>query len=310
MLKFKRIIQTIILFCFICPQSFGAGKEELQLRSLLPNKRDLINLVLSKDPDFYSKSTVSRYLKERKNLYLEYGVQGLLVTSYYKAGEIITVEIYKMTDYKSAYGLFTVSKVPSVKSFKVGDGSIESSSVIVFWQSNFFVKMVSLGRLPGTMRSMERLSRMISKSIGRHKPLPFYVKYLPEKGLNKDSIKLIKGPVGFNRYFSFSPETFFTSSKDIHEGVTARYKDKGEYAYCLLRYWSESKSMEVLDTLLKNLKSHSVEHYYLFDVLFYKMNHIYFKIDRIENYISIITFPDKDFNYGWFIKGIKQKITG
>lgn len=286
------------------------GQVELLLRGLMPNKEERVNITLSKKPDFYGPANASYYLSENAEYLKEYGLKGLLVTSYYKAGEIISVELYRFRNYKGAYGAFTYYRIPSDGTVKIGDGSLRSKTSIIFWQNAFLVKLITLGRLPGTVEAMERVARLISKKIGSHKRTPHYVKYLPDKGLTGNSVKFIGGPQTFLKYFKFFPQEFANTPGNIGEGVLAKYRGKYNYSYCLLRYWSDSKAISVLDDLLEELKRQSVDFYYLFDVLYYKVNFVHYKIDRIDNYISIFVYGDENFNYDWFLKRIKKKING
>ena len=306
-------ILTFLVSLVLCAPAVCATKRaELQLRSLVPGEKELKDVMLPRNPDYYGPGNVSFYIEgEEKEFLREYGLEGLIVTSYYKAGEIITTEIYKLPDYRAAYGLFTAKRIPRDGSFSVGDGCIQSRSSIIFWQDAFFVKLITLGSKPDTLKAMEKIARFISRKIKKKRnTVPYYVKYLPTKDLAEDSIKVIRGPIGFKKYFSYGPSNVLDSKGDVQEGVIARYSGQDEFSYCLLRYRSRTDSIEALDKILASLKRNSTNYRYLFDVLMYKDDLHSFKINRIGNYVSIFTYQGDEFKYDWFLNGIKEKIPG
>ena len=283
---------------------------ELQLNMLLPQREQLLGVVLSRAPEFIPKENLSSYMKEGKDLYDEYGLEGLLVTAYYHSGEIISVEIYKMADYRDAFGIFTITKIPKEGELKVGDGSIKSKSSVIFWQDAFFIKIVSLGRSPGTEKAMDAIAKTISQRIGIHKPQPDTASILPVKDQVPESLRISMGPISFKRYFYFLPEEIFEDRANSSETAIANYKTDTEFSFAVLKYPRKELAKHVQDMILENLKKNSLDHWYLFDVLTYEMNNFYFKINRSENYLCILRYKTRNLKYDWYLDRIMEKIRG
>ena len=314
MRRFK--FSLIILFLLVTSSMISEAKPrelplDFQLRMLLPPKDSIGGVTMSREPEFYNRGNLTSYIKEGNDLLYEYGFIALLVTGYFKSGEIITVEIYKMADYRGAYGLFTTNKIPREGELKAGDGCLRSKSSAIFWQDQYLIKLISLGRSEVPNKAIDSIAKMISQRIGVHKKTPQSAAFFPTKDLLADSIRYVMGPVGFKRYFPFLPSEVFDNKANVSEAFVSNYKDQKnlEFFYTLIKFSSYDKAGQVLDNITEALKKNSINHFALFNVVSYKMNEIYFKVDRIGNYLSIFRYLNKDFKYEWYLDRVKENIT-
>jgi hypothetical protein len=234
------------------------------------------------------------------------------VTGYFKGGEIITVELYKMSRPEGAYGAFSTGRIPREVDFRVGDASVKSRSSIVFWQDSYFVKLISLGQRDETAKAMDSIAKTISARIGAHSKVPDPVRIVPQKDIIVESLRLVDGPIGLSRYFQFEPPGIFDDKDAFGDAAVANYKDeKGEeFSYLLVRYESEWQASRVLDKIVNALKQNSIAHYYLFNVLSYDTKNSHFQVNGIGNYISVIRSKDKDFKYEWYLERVTRRIEG
>jgi hypothetical protein len=308
-MRLPNLLSLIIAISLLSlPKMVVSETSELQLRMLLPQQEHVLNIQLSKAPEFFTGSALNSYLKDSSDIYREYGIDTLMTTAYYYSGEIISVEIYRMKDYRSAYAIFTVTKMPKEAEFKVGDGSVKSKSSLIFWQDSYFVKIVSLGRTEGADKAMDGIARTISQRIGAHKPAPETAFILPDKDKVEESQRIVMGPLSFKRYFYFAPEQIFEDSANTSEGAIANYKTDTEFSFAIIKYPRAEMAKHVLDLILAELNSKSLDHWYLFDVLTYELNNFYFKINRFNNYLCLLRYKQKDLKYDWYLERIEEKI--
>jgi len=306
------LITSILIFLFVFLPKFPSAKEAalgFQLSMLLPPRNSSFNLTPSKEPEFYSNENLSSYKKDGADLYLENGFVGLISVGYYKGGEVITVEISKFLEPKGAFGIFTTTRIPKEGNLEVGDGSIQSKSSIIFWQDSYFVKLISLGLSEGVTKSMEDIAKFISGKIEVRSPDPDFVHFLPQKDLQPESFRYIMGPIGLKRYFSFYPDGVFDDQKNINEGAIATYKGTDEFYYVLFKYPNIFRANLVMQKIIEVLKKNAIPHYYLFGVLSYNADQVfYYKLDQVANYISIFKYRNKNFKYDWYLDRVKEKI--
>lgn len=152
----------------------------------------------------------------------EYGFVKYLSRIYTTPQGTVQTTVHVMKDFKAAFGLYTHLKMPGGKNAHIGDGSIGTADEIVFWQSNYCVRIKSQSSRIQAIQ--QKIAKTLSQQIPHHSEVPVLVTYLPETGLLSKSVHYFLGFNGFHRYTDTITDDEALGFKNNAEAIVADYK--------------------------------------------------------------------------------------
>ncbi len=175
---------------------------------------------------FHPEGTAGAVLKED-------GLSRAGQQTYHQPGktETIKVEAYQFVDATGAYSAFTYLRGPEMKGLlagrKIGTQSASTSGgEFLVLSGTTVVKALVSNVRPTTSDELRQLASMLPKVGGPKGLSPLLPRYLPEKGLQADSIRYAVGPLGYQAMSGVLPAEIIGFDKAA-EVVTAKYADKG-----------------------------------------------------------------------------------
>jgi hypothetical protein len=145
--------------------------------------------------------------------------------------DTIKVQAFQFVDATGAYSAFTYLRGPAMKDLpvdkRIGKGTASTSSGDFLILSGTTVVKAAVSRVrPTTVDELRELAATLPKVGGPKGLSPLLPTYLPERGLQADSVRYALGPVGFQAMGGVVPGEIVGFDKAA-EVVMAKYAGKG-----------------------------------------------------------------------------------
>jgi hypothetical protein len=145
-----------------------------------------------------------------------------------------------MASPESAYGVYTFKSAPRGTDLKIGDDSRMTDYYLNLRKGRFLLTATGLDEADETREGLILFARIVEKRIGEGAPRPALVSVLPQEGLQPQSLKLFRGPLGLYNSYPFATVDVFAFVR----GVKGDY-DSGAALY-LFEYSDEEKAAQSL----------------------------------------------------------------
>ncbi len=114
--------------------------------------------------------------------YLALGFQDLHVAEYKKGKEVIKLEIYRHSDHTMAFGIYASERSSSYRFMNLGAQGYIIDGAVNFYTENFYVKIKTHSKKPGTLQSAESLALRVAGMLGGDTEMPDLMSEFPEEG--------------------------------------------------------------------------------------------------------------------------------
>lgn len=241
-----KIITILIVFCLIvsipcygekpgdCPEKGGDGKNIISFPSEIKGlKRGEVST--------YEGDRLYLLINGEAETFEQYGYLNMQVVSYEGENSVIQVQVSKMPDNLTGFGIFSFYTDKHGKFVEIGSNGFQDDHSINFYKGRYFVQVQHLkGNISGNV--MENVSREICKILPDKSLKPVEVDYFPAENLIKYTVRFI--PRHFMGY-SFLPPAF-----------EAYYQDEkgGSFRVFILTAESEEKLKESIDRMKEKVK--------------------------------------------------------
>ncbi len=187
----------------------------------------------------------------------EYGFHNLSEQRFRCRGETLRVQIYRMSDFAAAYGVFTLYRKPGSP---VPEGfpklAAESEAWIAFAQSNFYVRIRRPVRPPWRVTAF-KAAQYLSQALPTGELLPSIVDYLPRPHRVAGSEVFVMGHRALNLRYPFGNADLFGL---VHgaEAVSADYRlANGSAKLLLMIYPTQQLAKKYLE---RGYEQHILQH--------------------------------------------------
>ena len=206
----------------------------LEIRELLP---DSISVYQSINEENYTREDLFDYINGGAELFNSYGFVKLHSRRYQAEDQPdIIVDIFDMGSSQNAFGVFSYSMYKPEEDY--GQGSQSSRGMIVFWMDRYYISIIAYPETVESEKAVNGFAGYISEKIGRHGDLPAILNYLPEEGLNRESIKYFHHYVWLNSLYFISHDNILDIQDDT-PAVLAKYGDNMAKTILLLVSYPE-----------------------------------------------------------------------
>jgi hypothetical protein len=246
--------QVVILLCaaasclalFLCQESHA--QDLAGLAAGVP--RQLAGFA-SEGPDAtYDRKTIFDYIDGGAEVYLAYDMRGCLSRRYAASGEpAVVLDLFDMGTPPEAFGVFTLDR--DGEPLEVGEDGLSREGWIRFWKGRFFVSIYAERETAGAREAALRLARAIEAGIKEKGERPKILGRLPQRGLQKQSIRYLHSHILLETHIRLSdenvlglgPDTEVALASYVREGKRARlllvsYPDEARAAAARKRYLS------------------------------------------------------------------------
>jgi hypothetical protein len=214
------VLLPMTLWLFLC-RSSPPARGTTELASYLPADGESGEWRLEGCPQEFKGDDLYLYIDGGAEIYREYGFDSVLVQDYRnQEGKTLSLEIFRMADPESAFGMYTFKRTAKGESVDLGAGGRLEGYYLNFWKGRCVVTLTGLADDPTVRQALVQLGRSVAEKIPGPSTIPALTRVLPSKDLVAGSLRYFKGYLGFmNSYPSLDSGAF-----TVEEGV------KGDFA--------------------------------------------------------------------------------
>ncbi len=171
----------------------AATAEELAFLGLLPASGALPGWSRVKEPHRYGQADLWEYIDGAAEAYLAFGFQELATGRYARAGTDLemTVEIFRMADSVSAFGIFADQRPASCDDVRAGAEGCYAGGMLAFWSGPYFVKLTAFKDSPQIRDTIGALGSAVATGLGNPGAKPAQLDWFPPKGLVPQSARYV-----------------------------------------------------------------------------------------------------------------------
>ncbi len=249
MLKLLRCVILTILLCAVLANYLIFAEMTGDLSKLLPDKIE--KWQLKGKPEVYTGDDLFLYINGGADIYQEYGFEEVISSEYEQEGAgRISVEIYKMNNPQSAFGIFTFKT--GGKWDKTNNGNLYSSAdyYLNILLGNNLVTITSIDINEETGKGIEAIREELERRIISSVSFPEIVKIIdPEKYKSR---VYFKGDLGLMNIYNL-----FSSKSEILHGASGTTNDSIIFVLEFKKGADPRKNSDRFVTLFKAEKRYS-----------------------------------------------------
>jgi len=246
-MKQTRILSRAFILMMISVVNISAQTTDDPSKSL---PEEINNWKISEDRIF-NNETLYNYIDGGAELFLSFGFSKVFNRIYSQDGQPdILVDIFYMNTSYDAFGVFSFSsgKVEN----KFGVQSQESTGAIIFWKNNFYISITSTSETEQSKNILNKIAEILDSSIQDKGELPEIIKFLPEKSLDKESVKYFRHYVWQNSHMFISNENILNINQNT-QAVLAQYSEKNNKSILIIiKYLSRADATNANEKFILN----------------------------------------------------------
>ncbi len=227
--------------------------------ALLPPDGFLQNWRRAENPRVFTSSDLYGYIDGGAEIYLEFGFEQLTVQSYKPASaaaaDEIKAEIYRMADSVAATGIYLMNCGKESPDPSFSERHTLNQFQLVFKRDRYYVVINNSEGNPKLRSAMIEFARHVASRL----PADATVRLsdiLPAKGLDKASIRLIRGPYALQSVYTLGEGDILQLGRKL-TAVSGRYQDPGsKYSLIMVDYPTEEAAQKALANVQTHLDSY------------------------------------------------------
>jgi hypothetical protein len=284
---------------------FSTQKLKCQdIEKLLPSLSELEGWKFTSEPEIYTGDDLFSLIDGGADLYMEYGFTKVVSAQYTDpSSSNILVEIYKMKDAPSAYGIFSITQQGVEWSVQYGNLSVVDDDYICFWKGKYYVNISWSSKQLSESPLLNKLANLVVKNIPDAGNYPEILNIFHGKDQTWKAIYL-EGNLALSNFYYFDYRDIFK----IKEGIAYSLEN---HKRIIIKYPDKQTAIEILaearDSMSKNKRFSDIATAFQgFSCKDNKGNHIL--IRHVENYIAILVALDNSIDLEPYMEEITREI--
>ena len=195
---------------------------------------DISGWELAEEIQVFSGDELFDYINGGAEIYFEYGFSRVSVADYERSEDMVTVEVYEMTE--SGFGIFSLLRSENDAAVDIGNGCALSDYYLLFWSGHCLVAVTAQTEFEGSAGAVLDIARAVAAGLPAEGALPAILDLLPVENRLPGSEKYIVGPIGLQNV-SVLASRLLAGYEEI---AAARYGEKGgEADYVMICRWKD-----------------------------------------------------------------------
>jgi hypothetical protein len=174
----------------------------------------------------FRPSEYEAYDAHRGAIAREYGLREVALADYVDARKRkVRIELFRMINYVSAYGLYSFERRKGVRLEGIGTEAEAGEGWIAFWKGEYYGRVVpeASGLSVGEVRDLARA--LAEKLVAGPHEVPLLIRHLPTEGRVPGSERFIAGPLGLAQFPEYeNPDDLFLLKSEAVEAAIADYR--------------------------------------------------------------------------------------
>ncbi len=188
-------ILTIAIGCVSAPGQATGQDQNRQLLSKLLSEPLPVGAIAQQSLSIYTPDNLYEYMDGGADIFLLYGVRGVLHKDLRANGVDITVDIFDMGTPDSAFGMYAAERTADEPFASIGAEGYANKGALNFFQDRFYIKLTGFGDGADTVLGV--LARTVSARIGTNAGLPAILALLPGENRKPHSEQyMLNDPLG------------------------------------------------------------------------------------------------------------------
>lgn len=148
-------------------------------------------------------------------LYLSYGFVDLHVAEYKKGKNVIKLEIYRLGDHTSAFGIYSTERSSSFSYIILGAQGYIADRAINFFKGNYYIKIRTYSKSEKTMQAAESLALRVADVLEGSKDMPSALSLFPSQGKKPNEEMYINANVLGHKFLNRAYKANYEAGPDL-----------------------------------------------------------------------------------------------
>jgi hypothetical protein len=301
----KKILGFFISLMLILQVSCLKNEAERNgISTLLPRNEDMDNWETKNEPLYCVGEDLYELINGGAEIYHEYGFKEIISQEYESLnGKSINLEIYKMENSVSAFGIYSFKTSSDGKKIDIGNEALLEDYYLNFWKGEYLITLVGFDTKKETLDGILDLAKIINEKITSVGHKPVLVDMLTLETGSPLQVKYLKGNLALFNNYEFDSQNIF----GVTEGVIGKYEN---FRIFLFNYDNEATSLKWFKNAIIKLTKNSrfkiinyIEN--TISILDERDNIIY--IEPFENFI-LVFMEKNEFKNITVLNEVKRKI--
>jgi hypothetical protein len=190
----------------------------------------------AEEPDgVYDRKTLFDYIDGGAEVYLAYDFKQALARRFLKEGDpTITADVFLMDSAGDAYGVFTFER--EGKDVGIGTDSEYSSGLLRFWESRYFVSILTDRETPASKEAVMDLGKSIAAGIEFPCERPKMVLMLPTKGLAANTVRYLHKKPSLDYHYFLADKNILNMDEKTEVALAQYGTGKAKTRLLVVRY--------------------------------------------------------------------------
>ena len=257
-------MQPSFLISLVALFVFCSGAAAAQDQALLPPDGFQQVWKKSERTRIFTSSDLYGYIDGGAEIFLEFGFEQLTVqpyTSNFRASnaktepEELQVEVYRMKDPVAATGMYLMNCGKETPDAAFAERHTQNEFQLLFKRSRYYVIINNVNGSKAVRPGVLEFARFIAAKLPPEQPVKVD-EVLPRPGLDKSSVRLIRGPYALQSVFTLGDGDILQLGRQI-TAVSGNYQDaNGKRTVILVDYPDEKIAQRAYQFVQKNLDSY------------------------------------------------------
>lgn len=176
--------------------------------------------------DCYDGASLWGYMNGGADIYLEYGFEKLRVEEFVAEDKTIKLEVFKMADPVSAFGIYSIKTFKCKQHHVVSNVDCLNSYQFQLLYGCYYIQLINESGSEEAKKTMVSAAEKLLAKIDPE-PLLLPVQYLTDSlGFSLSDIKMLKGPLGIHNKAMYFEDSFI--GIDVYQVYYAKTTINGE----------------------------------------------------------------------------------
>ena len=201
----RSIFVFLILF-FACMNV----KRNNELKYLLPTNDELQNWQTKDEPVRAIGEDLYELINGGAEVYHEYGFKEVISQEYESAeGNSINLEIYKMENSFSAFGMYSFKTGNEGDKYNIGNEAFFEDYYLNFWKGEYLITLIGFDTEKETIAGILELAKIIEKKISSPGKKPPLIDLISNDADQPFKVKYLKGNLALFNNYEFESRNIF-----------------------------------------------------------------------------------------------------
>ena len=165
-MKLNYIVNFLAIAVVFFANCSGQSSNKNNMLSVLPENGEIGEWRSSDEVRIFKGDELFDFINGGAEIYHEYGFNKAAGQSFENnSGKSINLELYMMTDYASAFGMYTFKISDKGKPAEIGDAAVLADYYLNIWKGNYVITLIGFDSEKETLDGLVKIGEVIAGKI-------------------------------------------------------------------------------------------------------------------------------------------------